>query len=109
MGEALGKYDEALKYAPNWTQRKDPREVLVAAYRGRSLAAKADVVPTQHWSKQRMDELEKPRNFIAQSDASAQRVSATLHVRYAVCEIRTMESQPRLCRQARSKTGINRR
>jgi hypothetical protein len=27
-GEALGKYDEALKYAPNWTQRKDAREVL---------------------------------------------------------------------------------
>jgi hypothetical protein len=38
-GEALGKYDEALKYAPNWTQRKDAREVLVAAYR---LAAKAN-------------------------------------------------------------------
>jgi hypothetical protein len=52
-GEALGKYDEALKYAPNWTQRKDAREVLG--------------------------------------------------------EMRTMERQPRLCRQARSKTGMNRR
>jgi hypothetical protein len=27
-GEALGKYDEALKHAPNWMQRKDAREVL---------------------------------------------------------------------------------
>jgi hypothetical protein len=41
-GEALGKYDAALKYAPNRTQRKDAREVLVAAYLGRSLAAKAN-------------------------------------------------------------------
>ena len=41
-GGALGKHDEALKYAPNWTQRKDAREVLVAAYLGRSLAAKAN-------------------------------------------------------------------
>jgi hypothetical protein len=28
MGEALAKHDEALKYASNWTQRKDAREAL---------------------------------------------------------------------------------
>jgi hypothetical protein len=28
LKEALAKYDEALKYAPNWKQLKDSREVL---------------------------------------------------------------------------------
>ena len=27
-GEALAKYDEALKYAPNWKQLKDAREAI---------------------------------------------------------------------------------
>jgi hypothetical protein len=26
--DALGKYDEALRYAPNWQQLKDAREAL---------------------------------------------------------------------------------
>jgi hypothetical protein len=30
---ALAKYDEALKYAPNWTQLKEAREVLAKVTR----------------------------------------------------------------------------
>lgn len=40
-----------------------------------------DVIPTQHWLKQRMDDLEKCRNFIAHNRMLLpQRISTHIHV-----------------------------
>jgi hypothetical protein len=39
-----------------------------------------NLIPSQHWLKQRMEELEKVRNFIAQQNSIAFRISASLYV-----------------------------